>query len=221
MTKNPLANCWPESPSSVPVPVKNVIAVFSVATMVAFVTFSLLPEDQFGVSSLVFGVAGSPAKDSSDAPSLAPHLIAVFLPAYPNLTADFTADSPSYPVTASSITDVMPSVTSPGPSPAASERLPVEKFLMPVLSPGVGAGNQLMEYISAAVIARATNRTLCLTPFFTGPGKHSGKIVYLSQFLPPVTTRSMQQLLRFLQYLVNPISLRNEHLLSEQTHEGM
>ena len=31
-----------------------------------------------------------------------------------------------------------------------------------------------MEYMTAAVIARAINRTLCLPPFFSGPSKHSG-----------------------------------------------
>lgn len=50
-----------------------------------------------------------------------------------------------------------------------------EKFLMPLLSNQVGAGNQLMEYISAAVIARAINRTLCLSPFWPGPSVHAGK----------------------------------------------
>jgi hypothetical protein len=31
-----------------------------------------------------------------------------------------------------------------------------------------------MEYMTAAVIARAINRTLCLPPFFSGPSKHNG-----------------------------------------------
>lgn len=33
-----------------------------------------------------------------------------------------------------------------------------------------------MEYMTAAVIARAINRTLCLPPFFSGPSKHSSGI---------------------------------------------
>lgn len=49
-----------------------------------------------------------------------------------------------------------------------------EKFIWPLLSDMVGAGNQLMEYISAAVVARSLNRTLCLTPFQDGPAKHRG-----------------------------------------------
>jgi hypothetical protein len=38
----------------------------------------------------------------------------------------------------------------------------------------VGAGNQLMEYMSAAIMARALNRTLCLADFFPGPSRHTG-----------------------------------------------
>lgn len=49
-----------------------------------------------------------------------------------------------------------------------------EKFMAPLLSWQVGAGNQLMEYMSAAVMARALNRTLCLSPFFGGPPRHTG-----------------------------------------------
>lgn len=51
-----------------------------------------------------------------------------------------------------------------------------EKYLVPLLHPG-GAGNQLVEYKSAATIARALNRTLCLIPFFEGPNGHLGEIV--------------------------------------------
>nr|PNR27332.1 hypothetical protein PHYPA_029484 [Physcomitrium patens] len=36
-----------------------------------------------------------------------------------------------------------------------------------------------MEYMSAAVMARATNRTLCLPPFFSRPVKHSEKSLNL------------------------------------------
>lgn len=50
-----------------------------------------------------------------------------------------------------------------------------EKYLWPLLSDFVGTGNQLMEYISAAVVAHSLNRTLCLTPFQDGPAKHRGK----------------------------------------------
>ena len=46
------------------------------------------------------------------------------------------------------------------------------KFIVPLLSSHVGDNNQVMEYMGAAVVARSTNRTLCLTPFFTGPAKH-------------------------------------------------
>eukprot|EP01018_Ginkgo_biloba_P014531 Gb_25116 [translate_table: standard] len=51
---------------------------------------------------------------------------------------------------------------------------PKEKFLVPVLSSYLGTNNQLVEYMSAAVIARATGRTLCLQPLFRGPLKHEG-----------------------------------------------
>ncbi len=72
----------------------------------------------------------------------------------------------------------------PSPSPAAAAVLfqdeerqsaaEVEKFLVPILSYQVGAGNQLMEYMSAAIMARALNRTLCLADFFPGPSRHTG-----------------------------------------------
>lgn len=51
-----------------------------------------------------------------------------------------------------------------------------ERFLVPLLSYQVGAGNQFMEFLSAAVIARSLNRTLCLSPFFPGPSRHTGKV---------------------------------------------
>ncbi|MCO5603004.1 hypothetical protein L7F22_057146 [Adiantum nelumboides] len=51
-----------------------------------------------------------------------------------------------------------------------------ERFLVPMLSNTVGDNNQFMEYMTAAVIARATQRTLCLTPFFNGPIKHTGHL---------------------------------------------
>lgn len=168
--------------SSVPLLV-NVIAVFSLAIMVALLSLSLLPEDQFGLSSLLFGIVSYEATDeSNDAPPPPPRPIAVFgsdyaqPPAYTpaaNFLADFSADSSAYPFTASSAASPE---ASPGPSPAASDLLSseTEKFLLPVLTHDVGAGNQLMEYISAAVIARATNRILCLIPFFQGPGKYNG-----------------------------------------------
>lgn len=50
-----------------------------------------------------------------------------------------------------------------------------ERFMVPMLSNSVGDNNQLMEYMTAAVMARATKRTLCLVPFFNGPIKHTGK----------------------------------------------
>jgi hypothetical protein len=59
---------------------------------------------------------------------------------------------------------------------------------MPILSYQVGAGNQLMEYMSAAIIARALNRTLCLADFFSGPNKHTGKNCPF--FLPAPTFQS-------------------------------
>jgi hypothetical protein len=74
--------------------------------------------------------------------------------------------------------------STPSPSPAAAAVLyqdeerqsaaEVEKFLVPILSYQVGAGNQLMEYMSAAIMARALNRTLCLADFFPGPRRHTG-----------------------------------------------
>eukprot|EP00250_Pteridium_aquilinum_P033932 c667_g1_i1 orf=58-1737(-) len=50
-----------------------------------------------------------------------------------------------------------------------------ERFMVPMLSNSVGDNNQLMEYMTAAVVARATKRTLCLTPFFNGPTKHTSQ----------------------------------------------
>ncbi len=58
----------------------------------------------------------------------------------------------------------------------------VEKFLMPILSYQVGAGNQLMEYMSAAIVARALNRTLCLPDFFPGPSRHTGTTIYTNLY---------------------------------------
>ncbi|XP_057874115.1 uncharacterized protein LOC131080035 [Cryptomeria japonica] len=51
-----------------------------------------------------------------------------------------------------------------------------EQFLVPVLTGHLGINNQLVEYMSAAVIARATGRTLCLPPLFRGPLKHQGRL---------------------------------------------
>lgn len=51
-----------------------------------------------------------------------------------------------------------------------------ERFMVPMLSNSVGDNNQLMEYMAAAVVARATNRTLCLVPFFNGPIKHTRQL---------------------------------------------
>ncbi|XP_024369556.1 uncharacterized protein [Physcomitrium patens] len=62
------------------------------------------------------------------------------------------------------------------PSPALVSVDTREKFLVPILSWQVGAGNQFMEYLSAAVIARSLNRTLCLSPFFPGPSRHTGRV---------------------------------------------
>eukprot|EP00850_Spirogloea_muscicola_P002721 SM000010S04359 [mRNA] locus=s10:1088262:1091985:- [translate_table: standard] len=55
------------------------------------------------------------------------------------------------------------------PAAAATGR---EQFLVPVVTPFVGSGNQAAEFASAAVVARLLNRTLCLPPFRTGPAKH-------------------------------------------------
>ncbi|GLJ15575.1 hypothetical protein SUGI_0255920 [Cryptomeria japonica] len=49
-----------------------------------------------------------------------------------------------------------------------------EQFLVPVVTGYLGINNQLMEYMSAAVIARATGKTLCLPLLFRGPLKHQG-----------------------------------------------
>ncbi|XP_057874117.2 uncharacterized protein LOC131080036 isoform X2 [Cryptomeria japonica] len=51
-----------------------------------------------------------------------------------------------------------------------------EQFLIPVVTGYLGINNQLVEYMSAAVIARATGRTLCLSPLFRGPLKHQGRL---------------------------------------------
>eukprot|EP00249_Psilotum_nudum_P004205 c17746_g1_i2 orf=1078-2184(-) len=72
-----------------------------------------------------------------------------------------------------------------------------EKLLLPLLSDSIGFNNQLMEYMTAAVVGRATNRTLCLTPFNIGPPRHADKwnrrrslaiedhydVMYLSKFV--------------------------------------
>lgn len=50
-----------------------------------------------------------------------------------------------------------------------------ERFIWPLLSDYVGAGNQVMEFMSAAIVAHALNRTLCLSPFRDGPSRHFGK----------------------------------------------
>ncbi|CAM6126080.1 unnamed protein product [Calypogeia fissa] len=60
------------------------------------------------------------------------------------------------------------------PQDAVQQQLAEEKFIIPLLSYQVGTGNQLMEYKSAATIARTLNRTLCLIPFFGGPPRHLG-----------------------------------------------
>ncbi|KAG6547247.1 hypothetical protein Mapa_011183 [Marchantia paleacea] len=49
-----------------------------------------------------------------------------------------------------------------------------ERFIWPLLSDYVGAGNQVMEFMSAAIVAHALNRTLCLSPFRDGPSRHFG-----------------------------------------------
>ncbi|KAL2642861.1 hypothetical protein R1flu_010448 [Riccia fluitans] len=51
-----------------------------------------------------------------------------------------------------------------------------EKFIWPLLSEYVGAGNQVMEFMAAAIVARALNRTLCLSPFRDGPSRHFGLV---------------------------------------------
>ncbi|KAG6547250.1 hypothetical protein Mapa_011186 [Marchantia paleacea] len=64
----------------------------------------------------------------------------------------------------------------PSPSPSSSSELELKgkRYIVPMLSSFVGTGNQLMEYKSAAVVARTLNRTLCLIPFFGGPQRHFG-----------------------------------------------
>jgi hypothetical protein len=49
------------------------------------------------------------------------------------------------------------------------------RYLVPMLSNMVGDNNQLMEYMGAALASRATRRKLCLTPFFSGPPRHTSK----------------------------------------------
>ncbi|KAG0619965.1 hypothetical protein M758_4G178600 [Ceratodon purpureus] len=77
-----------------------------------------------------------------------------------------------------SMVGAAPLVSSPVPAPAPSVVVDTrEKFMAPLLSFQVGAGNQMMEYMSGAVIARALNRTYCLSPFFPGPSRHNGRVV--------------------------------------------
>jgi hypothetical protein len=66
----------------------------------------------------------------------------------------------------------------------------VEKFLMPILSYQVGVGNQLMEYMSAAIVARALNRTLCLPDFFPGPTRHRGTTIHTKSAHPSSSSSS-------------------------------
>ncbi|CAN5950885.1 unnamed protein product [Sphagnum jensenii] len=90
----------------------------------------------------------------------------------------------SITTTVTSLQPLLLESSTPSPSPAAAAVLfqdeerqsaaEVEKFLVPILSYQVGAGNQLMEYMSAAIMARALNRTLCLADFFPGPRRHTG-----------------------------------------------
>jgi len=90
----------------------------------------------------------------------------------------------SITTTITSLQPLLLESSTPGPSPAAAAVLfqdeerqsaaEMEKFLVPILSYQVGAGNQLMEYMSAAIMARALNRTLCLADFFPGPSRHTG-----------------------------------------------
>eukprot|EP01018_Ginkgo_biloba_P014535 Gb_17634 [translate_table: standard] len=81
------------------------------------------------------------------------------------------------PLSPSHGNSTLPSMkTSPQRLPASQTQIsPKEKFLVPVLSNYLGSNNQLVEYMSAAVIARATGRTLCLQPLFRGPLKHEGR----------------------------------------------
>ncbi|XP_024403021.1 uncharacterized protein [Physcomitrium patens] len=165
---------------SLPDHMKVVLGVFSVVTMVSLLTLSLLWEDQFGFSSLVFNVVGY-GKDPSLSTYSRP--VAIFV------MDDDDAKPPSNPPADFPPSENISNRFSDGPSPAAapspapeaqppgSEFDENEKFFSPLLTASVGAGNQLMEYMSAAVMARATNRTLCLPPFFSGPAKHSGILV--------------------------------------------
>ncbi|CAM6129305.1 unnamed protein product [Calypogeia fissa] len=72
-----------------------------------------------------------------------------------------------------------------------------EKYIWPLLTDYVGTGNQLMEYISAAVVAHSLNRTLCLTPFQEGPAKHRGGLWHKGHGLAIQERYSMEQLSRF------------------------
>jgi hypothetical protein len=84
---------------------------------------------------------------------------------------------------------------------------------MPILSYQVGAGNQLMEYMSAAIIARALNRTLCLADFFSGPNKHSGKNCPFFFLHPLFRVQSHHESLNLGEY---PCNLRSSGPISDQ-----
>ncbi|KAG0600085.1 hypothetical protein M758_11G006300 [Ceratodon purpureus] len=158
--------CGWHGSESVPAFVRMVVALIALVAMVFVLTLYLLPEGQFGFSSLVFPVIENPPPG----PPL-PHVVAIFgrdIAQPPANDAEPVLEKNS---------SVRNSSSMPEPSSPDSVVNQDEKFLAPLLSANVGAGNQLMEYISAAVIARALNRTLCLPPFFSGPRKHNGLAV--------------------------------------------
>ncbi|BBN02907.1 hypothetical protein MPTK1_2g19180 [Marchantia polymorpha subsp. ruderalis] len=85
----------------------------------------------------------------------------------------------------------------PAPSPSSSSELEGKRYIVPLLSSFVGTGNQLMEYKSAAVVARTLNRTLCLIPFFGGPQRHFGYLGSNHYGLHLEDRYDLQELLKF------------------------
>lgn len=166
---------------------KIVLAVLATVVLVSAGTVPLLSENKYVFNSLNYSVIRNPGS---------PRVIAIFV----NDTAERSLDLPSdlfdlpkldHKSSSGSNTFENTSLDgassggsnfdtndlSPSPSPEPSSSAVIyedDTFLAPLLSAGVGAGNQLMEYITAAGISRALNRTLCLPPFFFGPSKHKG-----------------------------------------------
>ncbi|KAG0592638.1 hypothetical protein KC19_1G269400 [Ceratodon purpureus] len=113
--------------------------------------------------------------DSDNLAAPPPHIIEdSWLPVSSDLSENISGTSENAITTSDARTVTAAPLPSLAPVSVAGA---TEKFLVPLLSFQVGAGNQFMEYLSAIVMARSLNRTLCLSPFFPGPSRHTGRVV--------------------------------------------